>query len=69
MEQQINFIQIEKDNAAHFEMASKLWIPFIKEVNEHDGTYESEEQITNGLKRELPFKAAAKICISCLLVL
>ena len=45
MEQQINFIQIEKDNVAHFEMASKLWIPFIEEVNEHDGIYQSEEQI------------------------
>lgn len=60
MEQQINFIQIEKDNAAHFEMASKLWIPFIKEVNEHDGTYESEEQITNGLKKRVSIQGRRK---------
>lgn len=39
---QIRYIQIEKDNVAHFEMASKLWISFIQEVNEHDGTYQSE---------------------------
>jgi len=60
MEKQINFIQIEKDNAAHFEMASKLWIPFIKEVNEHDGTYESEEQITNGLKKRVSIQGCRK---------
>ena len=41
MKKQINFIQIEKDNAVHFESASQLWIPFIKEVNEHDGTYQT----------------------------
>lgn len=53
MEKQISFIQIEKDNAAHFEMASKLWIPFIEECNEHDGTYQSEEKITKGLKKRI----------------
>lgn len=56
----INFIQIEKDNASHFEMASKLWIPFIKEVNEHDGTCQSEEQIVNGLKKRISIQGSRK---------
>lgn len=53
MEQQINFIQIEKDAPLHLEMASKLWLPFICEVNEHDGVYESDEQILVGLKKRI----------------
>ena len=39
MENQIDFIQIQKDNEEHFKMASKLWVPFICEVNAHDGTH------------------------------
>ena len=37
----------------HFKMASKLWVPFICEVNAHDGTHEDEEQIMNGLKKRI----------------
>ena len=44
MENQINFIQIQKDNEEHLKIASSLWVPFICEVNEHDGTYEDEEK-------------------------
>lgn len=60
MEKLIRYIQIEKDNVAHFEMASKLWIPFIQEVNEHDGTYQSEEQMTNGLKKRISIQGYRK---------
>lgn len=60
MEQQISFIQIEKDNAAHFNAASELWIPFIQEVNENDGTYESEEQIADGLKKRIAIQGSRK---------
>lgn len=62
MENQIDFIQIQKDNEEHFKMASKLWVPFICEVNAHDGTHEDEEQIMNGLKKESQFKEAVRIC-------
>lgn len=62
METQIDFIQIQKDNEEHFKMASKLWVPFICEVNAHDGTHEDEEQIMNGLKKESQFKEAVRIC-------
>lgn len=60
MERKINFIQIEKDNDAHFEMASKLWIPFIKEVNAHDGTCQSEKQIVDGLKKRISIQGCRK---------
>lgn len=60
MEKQIKYVQIEKANAAHFEMASKLWIPFIQEVNEHDGTYQSEEQIIDGLKKRISIQGCRK---------
>lgn len=60
MEKQINFLQIKKDNEAHLEMASKLWMPFVKEVNEHDGTYQSEEQIIDGLKKRISIQGNRK---------
>ncbi len=44
---------LPQDNKEHFEMASKLWVPFICEINEHDGTYEDEEQIIDGLKKRI----------------
>lgn len=60
MENQIDFIQIEKDNEEHFEMASKLWVPFIREVHEHDGTDEDEEQIINGLTKRIAIQGSRK---------
>ena len=60
MENQISFIQIQKDNEEHFEMASKLWVPFIREVHKHDGTDEDEEQIINGLKKRIAIQGSSK---------
>ena len=60
MENQISFIQIEKENEKHFEMAAKLWIPFIREVQEHDGRYESEEKIIEGLKKRISIQGSRK---------
>ncbi|MCM1541292.1 MAG: GNAT family N-acetyltransferase [Blautia sp.] len=53
MKNQIEFIQLQKNNESHFEAASKLWVPFIQEVNRHDGTHRSEEQILDGLKKRI----------------
>lgn len=60
MENQISFIQIEKDNEKHFEMAAKLWVPFIREVQEHDGRCESEEQIIEGLRKRISIQGSRK---------
>lgn len=60
MENQINFIQIQKDNEEHFKIASKLWVPFICEVHKHDGTYEEEEQIIDGLKKRIAIQGCRK---------
>lgn len=60
MENQIIFIQLEKDNEEHFKMASKLWVPFIREVHEHEGRYESEEQIMDGLKKRISIQGSRK---------
>lgn len=59
----LNFVQLYKEDEAHFNIASSLWVPFIKEVHEHDGTMETDEQILDGLKKELQFKGHARICI------
>ena len=60
MKQQIKFIQIEKDNATHFEMASQLWVPFIEEVNKHDGTSKSKVQIIHGLRKRISIQGRRK---------
>lgn len=60
MENRIRFIQIEKGNEAHFEIASQLWVPFIREVNEHDGTHRSEEQIIDGLRKRISIQGSRK---------
>lgn len=60
MENQICFIQIEKDHEEHFEIAAKLWVPFIREVQEHDGRCESEEQIMDGLKKRISIQGSRK---------
>ncbi len=48
-----NFIQIEKGNQYHYELAEKLWIPFSKELDEHDGITETEEDILHDLTRRI----------------
>jgi ribosomal-protein-alanine N-acetyltransferase len=60
MEKQINFIQIEKDNTSHFEMASELWIPYHKEIDEHIGTYLQEEEIIKDLKKRISIQGRRK---------
>lgn len=60
MGNQINFIQIEKDNAGHFETAEKLWVPFCHEINEHDGIHKSEEEIRKDLKKRISIQGRRK---------
>lgn len=49
----LTYLQIDKSNAEHFEKSKSLWLPFIYEVNEHDGTMETEEEITNELRKRI----------------
>ena len=49
----IEFVQIDKDNETICEIAKELWVPFIKEVNEHDGKKQSDDTILNGLKKRI----------------
>ena len=51
--QKLTYLQIDKDNEEHFENAKSLWLPFIREVNEHDGTAETDEEITDGLNKRI----------------
>lgn len=60
MENQISFIQIEKDNAAHYEAAQKLWVPFIREINLHEGTHQTDEQIIDGFRKRIAVQGCRK---------
>ena len=49
----LTFIQIEKGNTEHFELAQKLWVPFSKELDEHEGITETEDEILHDLTRRI----------------
>ena len=49
----LTFIQIEKGNAEHYELAKRLWIPFSKELDEHEGIAETEDEILHDLTRRI----------------
>lgn len=53
MQKKLTFLQIYKSNAEHFENAKSLWLPFIREVNEHDGITETEAEITDDLRKRI----------------
>lgn len=49
----LNYVQLYKEDEARFSIASSLWVPFIEEVNEHDGTLQTKEQILDGLRKRI----------------
>lgn len=44
--EKIEFLQIVKNNKALFEMAGELWLPFIKQLNEHKGVFQNDEMMS-----------------------
>ena len=51
--EKLKFIQVEKDKPEHYEMAKKLWLPFSREIDEHEGISETEEEILHDLSRRI----------------
>ena len=49
----LKYVQLHKDDAAQFEAAKRLWIPFCQELNQHDGVTETEGEIITDLKRRI----------------
>lgn len=56
----LKFVQLEKENEAHFELAKSVWLPFIHEVDEHDGNQEGDLQIIDGLKKRIGIQGKRK---------
>ncbi len=56
----LNYVQLLKEDETHFEIARSLWVPFIKEVNKHDGTIQTDEQILNGLRKRIAIQGNRK---------
>jgi len=54
------FAQICKEDERICAMAKELWLPFIKEVNEHDGKKPNEEKIFDGLKKRIAIQGKRK---------
>lgn len=49
----MRFEQLYKDNEKQFEMAKNLWVPFIKEMDLHEGKTRNEEEIIDGLEKRI----------------
>lgn len=58
--QQFSFVQIEKGNDYHYKLAENLWIPFSKELNEHEGISETNEEIIHDLTRRINIQGCRK---------
>ena len=58
MQKKLTYLQIDRSNAKHFEIAKSLWLSFIHEVNEHDGTTETEEEIIDGLRKRISIQGS-----------
>lgn len=49
----LRFLQIEKDNTEHFELIRPLWSAFCREVNEHDGVFRTDDELTDALRKRI----------------
>lgn len=49
----LTYLQLNRNDPAHLTMAATLWLPFIRELNAHDGSVESDEQILQGLRKRI----------------
>lgn len=58
--QKFSFVQIEKGNDYHYKLAENLWMPFSKELNEHEGISETNEEIIHDLTRRINIQGCRK---------
>lgn len=56
----LTYVQLYKENEEHFNIASTLWLPFIEEVNGHDGAVQSKAQILDGLRKRIAIQGMRK---------
>lgn len=49
----LRYLQLEKDNAEHFELAKPVWLNFCHEINEHDNVMETDEEIIDALQKRI----------------
>lgn len=56
----LKFVQLEKGNEEQFKAAESVWLPFIRELNEHDNEYEDDAQITEGLRSRIGIQGRRK---------
>lgn len=49
----LKFLQLEKDNAEHFELAKPVWLAFCHEINEHDNITETDNEIIDALQKRI----------------
>lgn len=57
---ELKFIQLKKGSEELLCMAKEVWLPFIHEVNEHDGTKQTDDDIITGLKKRIDIQGVRK---------
>jgi len=65
----LEFIQIKRENSLHFETAKKLWIPYFKELNEHKKVLTDVDIVLNNLQKRVSIQGVRsnmhfEICLS-----
>ena len=56
----ITYLQLCKENETHFEIAKSLWLPFLKEIHAHEGVFQTESQMEEGLRKRIAIQGTRK---------
>ena len=57
---ELSFVQLQKGDDELFNKAKSVWIPFIHEVNNNDGTVQSDDDIISGLQKRINIQGSRK---------
>ena len=57
---ELTFIQLHENSNELFEMAKSVWVPFIHEINVNDGITQTDDDITDGLKKRIHIQGTRK---------
>ncbi len=58
--EQLIYLQLRRECEEHFALATRLWLPFLKEIHTHDGAFQSREQILDGLRKRIAIQGSRK---------
>ena len=58
--EKLTFVQIEKNNEGHFNDATKLWVPFLNELDSHNSKTRTTDEILDNLRKRVNIQGQRK---------